>query len=474
LSTIDIFTHSYREDRLGQTTKKEDSLRLLLATTNPELQGQIIQLLQAEDVEIFRATGTGEVFNKMSRCQPNLIINDLDMPDIQVRELLAESKRQDFFIPVIFLSASDSVQKAVEAMREGAYDYVKTPFNPEDLLIRIRKALDDQRIRNEIQNLQMELRYRRNSDYIIGTNTKILKILGQILAIADNNISVLIQGESGTGKELVARAIHYNSRRSGYPFVAVNCSALPEALIENELFGHVKGAYTGADSIKEGLFDEANLGTIFLDEIAELSLPIQAKFLRILEKGEFRKVGGTETTHVDVRVIAATKKNLTQAIEENKFRDDLFYRLNAMIIELPPLRERKADIPLLVSHFIALFSLGLDKKVEGITDRAIRLLMDYRWPGNIRELENKIKQAMILSRGSLIDSGDLDFKPEPKTKALFSFSEAKRAFEKQYILEVLELANGNVAEAARVAKKDRKDFYEAMKKYGVRAKEFRI
>jgi two-component system response regulator GlrR len=222
------------------------------------------------------------------------------------------------------------------------------------------------------------------------------------------------------------------------------------------------------------LFEEANSGTIFLDEIAELSLPIQAKFLRILDKGEFRKVGGTETTNVDVRVIAATKKNLAQAVEEKKFRDDLFYRLNAMTIELPSLRERKADIPLLAAHFITLFSHGLDKKIEGITDRAIRLLMDYRWPGNIRELENKIKQAMILSHGPLIDSGDLDLKKEPKTKTLFSFNEAKRAFEKQYIIDVLELANGNVAEAARVAKKDRKDFYEVMKKYGVRPEEFRI
>lgn len=409
----------------------------------------------------------------MPRCLPHLILNDLDMPGVQARELLNESKRLDFFIPVIFLTASDSIQNAVEVMREGAYDYVKTPFDPEDLLFRIRKALEGQRIRNEIQNLQMELRYRRNSDYIIGTSPKILKILGQILTIADNDISVLIQGESGTGKELVARAIHYNSQRAGNPFITVNCSALPEALIENELFGHVKGAYTGAYSTEKGLFEEADTGTIFLDEIAEISLLLQAKFLRILEEGEFRKVGGTETIHLNVRVIAATKQNLAQAVEERRFREDLFYRLNAMTIELPPLRDRKADLPLLAPHFITLFNQELDKRTEGITDRAIQQLMDYHWPGNIRELENKIKQAMIVSRGPLIDSRDLDLKPESQAKTLPSFSEAKRAFEKQYILEILENARGNVTEAARLAKKDRKDFYEVMKKYGIKAKEFR-
>jgi len=459
---------------LGLTYKKEGSLRLLLATANPELQRKLAQLLEAEEIEIFQATEAGEVFDTMPRCLPHLVLADLDMPGLQERELLQESKRLDFFVPVIFLTASASIQKAVDAMREGAYDYVKSPFELEDLLFRIRKALENQRIKSEIQNLRMELRYRRNSDYIIGTSPKILKILGQIVLLADNNIPILIQGESGSGKELVSRAIHYNSKRVGSPFIAVNCSALPESLVENELFGHVKGAYTGAYSTEKGLFEEADRGTIFLDEIAELSLPVQAKFLRVLEEGEFRKLGGTETVHVEVRVIAATKQNLTQAVEGKKFREDLFYRLNTMTIELPPLREHKSDIPLLVSHFISLFNQDLDKRIEGITDRAVQQLIDYHWPGNIRELENKIKQAMIVSHGPLIDSRDLDLKPESKAKALPSFSEAKRAFEKQYIQEILELALGNVAEAARLAKKDRKDFYEVMKKYGIKAKDFRI
>jgi DNA-binding NtrC family response regulator len=459
---------------LGKSYKKEDSFRLLLATANPGLQVKIAQLLAgAENIEIIDAVAVGEVFDKMTRSLPHLILGDLDMPGIHVQNLMKESKRLDFFVPVIFLTTSDSIPKAVEAMREGAYDYIKIPYDPEDLLFRIRKALEGQRIRNEIQNLQMELRYRRNSDYIIGATPKIQKVLGQILTIADNNISVLIHGESGTGKELVARAIHYNSQRAGNPFITVNCSALPEPLIENELFGHLKGAYTGAYSTERGLFEEADTGSIFLDEIAELSLPIQAKFLRILEGGELRKVGDTDTVHVDVRVIAATKKDLIQAIEERKFREDLYYRLNAMTIELPPLRERKADIPLLVYHFISLVNQEMDKKIEGITDRAVQQLMDYSWPGNIRELENKIKQAMIVASGPLIDTIDLDLKPESRVKPLSPFGEAKRDFEKQYIQQVLELARGNVAEAARLAKKDRKDFYEVMKKYGIKAKEFR-
>ena len=458
---------------MNNTAKSEGFFRLLLVSSDTGLQVKIEKILQTENIKIFLASEAAEVFDKMPRCQPDLILADLDMPGLRERELLQESNRLSFFVPVIFLTSSDSVQKAVEVMREGAYDYVKGPFDPEDLLRRIRNAFESQRIKNEIRNLKLELRYRRNSDYIIGTTPAIQKILGQILTVAGSNISVLIQGESGTGKELVARAVHYNSQRVGNPFVAVNCSALPETLIESELFGHVKGAYTGAYSTEKGLFEEADKGTIFLDEIAEMTQALQARFLRILEGGEFRKVGGTETVHVDVRVIAATNQNLPRAVEAKKFREDLFYRLGAMTIELPPLRDRKADIPLLVYHFIALSNQDLDRKIEGITDQAIQQLMGYHWPGNIRELENKIKQAMIVTHGPLIDVKDLDLKPEPKAKSLPGFSEAKRDFEKQYILQVLELAHGNVAEAARLAKKDRKDFYQVMKKYGIKSKEFR-
>jgi two-component system response regulator GlrR len=314
---------------------------------------------------------------------------------------------------------------------------------------------------------------RRKSDYIVGACSKIEELLTQISIVAQNDVPVIIYGESGTGKELVSRAIHYTGKRADKPFIVENCGAIPENLIENELFGHVKGAYTDARTDQKGLFEEAHRGTLFLDEIGELPLPLQVKFLRVLQDGEFKRIGSTRPIKVDVRVIAATNKDLIQAIAEKAFREDLFYRLNVIPVNIPPLRERKEDIPLLINHFLTDFNKELGKKVDGFSPAAIQKMMTYQWPGNIRELKNKVKQAMVLTRNNVITAEDLFFHVPVSSNKFQSFKEAKREFEKEYISQVLRICQGNISQAARLAKKDRKDFYDVMKKYGIAPETFR-
>jgi two-component system response regulator GlrR len=298
-------------------------------------------------------------------------------------------------------------------------------------------------------------------------------VLNQISLVANSDVSVIIYGESGTGKELAAKAIHYGSPRHSAPFVVVNCGAIPSNLMENELFGHTRGAYTDAHAEKKGLFEEADKGTIFLDEIGEIDTSIQVKLLRVLQDHEFKKVGGTKTIKVDVRVIAATNKNLRQAIERKTFREDLFYRLNVIPITMPPLRERKEDIPMLANHFMKKFRSEINPRIEGITPDAIHKMMMYDWPGNVRELENKITQAMVLTKTNMISAENLFLQTEGKVEEFRSFKKAKQDFEREYIIQVLRLTGGNVSRAAKIAQKDRKDFYEVMKKYSIDPKQFR-
>ncbi len=307
----------------------------------------------------------------------------------------------------------------------------------------------------------------------MGACSKIEELLTQISIVAQNDVPVIIYGESGTGKELVARAIHYTGKRSDRPFVVENCGAIPETLIENELFGHVKGAYTDARTDQKGLFEEAHGGTLFLDEIGELPVTLQVKFLRVLQDGEFKRIGSTRPIRVDVRVIAATNKDLIQAIAEKTFREDLFYRLNVIPVTTPPLRERKEDIPLLINQFLTDFNKELGKAVEGFSPAAIQKMMTYQWPGNVRELKNKVKQAMVLTRNNVITAEDLFFHVPVSSNKFQSFKEAKREFEKEYISQVLRICQGNISQAARLAKKDRKDFYDVMKKYGIQPEAFR-
>jgi two-component system response regulator GlrR len=429
--------------------------------------------LEREGYKVVTAADGEEGINLVRNEVFNLVITDLKMPKLRGDELARAVAKFNPEIPVIIMTAYGEVTEAVQLMQDGIFHYMTKPFDVEELMSRVKRAVDKHRTNSEVKQVRTRIMSRRKSDYIVGACPKIEELLTQISIVAQNDVPVIIYGESGTGKELVARAIHYTGKRSDKPFIVENCGAIPENLIENELFGHVKGAYTDARTDQKGLFEEAHGGTLFLDEIGELPLALQVKFLRVLQDGEFKRIGSTRPIKVDVRVIAATNKDLIQAIAEKTFREDLFYRLNVIPIHIPPLRERKEDIPLLINHFLQEFNKELGKKVEGFSPAAIQKMMTYQWPGNVRELKNKVKQAMVLTRNNVITAEDLFFHVPVASNKFQSFKEAKREFEKEYISQVLRICQGNISQAARLAKKDRKDFYDVMKKYGIQPETFR-
>jgi two-component system response regulator GlrR len=316
--------------------------------------------------------------------------------------------------------------------------------------------------------------FRRSTDIIIGSSPAIRGVLDLVSIAANNDITVLVQGESGTGKELVARAIHYTGARAAHPFITVNCGAVPETLMEDELFGHVRGAFTGAHGEKRGVFEESSGGTLFLDEIGDLYPSCQVKLTRVLQEREVRRLGDTRTRRVDVRVIAATNKDLQHEVQQRRFREDLYHRVNVLPIGVPPLRERREDIPLLVDHFVQAFNRELGRSIKGFLPAGLEYLMAGTWPGNVRELDNRVKQAMVMTKGEWVDVSDLSSRSTSTTdEELPTFRQAKAEFEKGYVVRALQIAHGKVAAAARIAGKDRKDFYELMKRHGVDPNDFR-
>ncbi|MBI5042507.1 MAG: sigma-54-dependent Fis family transcriptional regulator [Nitrospirae bacterium] len=332
----------------------------------------------------------------------DLVITDLKMPKVDGLQVLKTVKELSPDTVVIVITAFASTETALEAMKEGAYDYITKPFQIDEMKIKIQKALEKRRLSAENVLLKKELKDRAVFDNIVGKSEKIEKVFELVRKVSDSMSNILIYGESGTGKELIARAIHFNSRKKDKPFVTINCGALPEGLLESELFGHMKGSFTGAVFNKEGLFEVANGGTIFLDEIGETSPAIQVKLLRVLQDKEFKRVGGTKEIKVDVRIIAATNRDISKAAAEGKFREDLYYRLNVIPITLPPLRERANDIPLLADYFLNKFNKALNKNVKGFSPKAMELLRSYEWRGNVRELENVIERAVALSNSEII------------------------------------------------------------------------
>ena len=447
--------------------------QVLVVDDDASMQRMLRQRLEREGYAVQTAPNGEEGLNLIRKEVFNLIITDLRMPKLRGDELVRAVSQFNPNIPIIVMTAYGEVNEAVELMQDGIYHYVTKPFDVEDLVLKVKRALDKQITTSEARQVRNKIMSRRKSDYIVGSCPKIEELLTQISIVAQNDVPVIIYGESGTGKELVARAIHYTGKRADRPFVVENCGAIPENLIENELFGHVKGAYTDARTDQKGLFEEAHGGTLFLDEIGELPTTTQVKFLRVLQDGEFKRIGSTRPIRVDVRVIAATNKDLIQAIADKSFREDLFYRLNVIPVHIPPLRERKEDIPLLINHFLTEFNKELGKAVEGFSPAAIQKMMTYQWPGNIRELKNKVKQAMVLTRNNVITAEELFFHVPVSSNKFQSFKEAKREFEKEYISQVLRICQGNISQAARLAKKDRKDFYDVMKKYGIQPEAFR-
>jgi len=378
-------------------------------------------------------------------------------------------------MPVLILTAYGSIESAVEAMKKGAYSYLTKPFDPQDLLFQIERAMENRRLNIEIQRLKGLLEERYDFTNIVARSEKMKKVLEMVSQIAKTESTVYIHGESGTGKELIAKAIYLASERKHKPFVAINCAALPEPLLESKLFGHEKGAFTGAIRSAKGLFAQAHGGTIFLDEIGDMSLAIQAKLLRVLQERQFYPVGSEQLVEVDVRVIVATNKNLENQAKQGLFREDLFYRIHVIPIHLPPLRERKEDIPLLVEHFLEKFGQQMKKEIKGLTPMAMQRLMLHDWPGNVRELENTIEYAVAMTHQDtiaenfILQTKNVAISEEP----LKPLKEAKDSYEKTYLIHLLETCGGNVSKAAKLAGKYRADFYDLLKKHGLKSENFK-
>jgi DNA-binding NtrC family response regulator len=415
----------------------------------------------------------------------DLVITDLRMPGQSGLELLETIRKKDEQIPIIILTAYGTIESAVEAMQKGAFSYITKPFKKEEILLTIDNAFNFQRLKNENLFLRKELEDKLKFPFLIGSSPLMEKVFQRITQVARTSATILITGESGTGKELAAKTIHFHSQRKDRNIVAVNCSAIPETLIESELFGHLKGSFTGAIRDKKGLVEEADRGTLFLDEIGDLNLIMQTKLLRLLQEGEFKPVGSSKTLVADIRFIAATNQDLMEKVYKKEFREDLFYRLNVIQLVLPPLRDRKDDIPLLAQHFLDKYSKMNQKEIKGIAPEALEVLNTRVWPGNIRELENVIERGVILSRSDLLQLADLFPEDQPvsfpfriqENIFLSPFKEAKEHiinnFHIEYIRRVLAKHGGNVSLAAKECGLKRPYLHRLMRENDIKSKNYR-
>ncbi len=380
---------------------------LLIADDDPGLRESLERTLTREGYRVVLASDGNAALERLQGGGVDLVLTDLKMPGLTGIELLRAAKAIAPDVDVILLTAFGTVEEAVRAMKEGAYDFLTKPFQRAQVIKLIRQALERRELIQQNRALQQRLDDLLQQGVVIGSSPAFRRMMTLVGQVADSSATVLIQGESGTGKELVARAIHQRSARSRGPFVAVNCAALPETLLESELFGYEKGAFTGAAGRKEGRFELADGGTLFLDEVADLSPVTQPKILRVLQEGEFERLGGTKTIRVDVRTVAATNQDLVQMVREKRFREDLFYRLNVITVNVPPLRDRREDVRVLAQHFLRVYAAKNNRTLEGFTDEAVRRLEAYAWPGNVRELENVIERGVVLARGALMDVSEL-------------------------------------------------------------------
>jgi two-component system response regulator GlrR len=448
--------------------------RILVVDDDPNILEVLAMRLESSGFVPAKAKSAEEALQKLKAETYDLVLTDLRMAGMDGMDLLGEVRIMDSDIPVIILTAHGSIPNAVEAMQKGAFSYLTKPFEDKELTIHVERALEKRRLQKKINNLQSLVEDRFSFKNIVGKSRIMQSMFDQIVQVAPTESTILLTGESGTGKELTARAIHAHSHKSTGPFIAVNCGAIPENLLENELFGHAKGAYTGAETSQVGYFSRADGGTIFLDEIGETPLPVQVKLLRVLQEKEFEPIGSDRSIKVDVRIIAATNQDLERAVNQGKFREDLYYRVHVIPINVPPLRERKDDIPFLVDHFIKKFSERLEKKIEGIDPVAVQQLMQRNWPGNVRELENRIEQAMVMAQGAILGLDDFVFlQEEQRPQKFLNFKHAKDLFEKDYVTHVLKITGGHVTNAARMAGKQRADFYNLMKKHSIQRDDFR-
>jgi len=387
----------------------------------------------------------------------DLVITDLRLPGMDGLQLLTVLRERGLQTPIIVMTAFGSIETAVEAMKAGAVDFLPKPFSLDHLMAVVSKALELRKLRDENRKLREELGHRYQFDNIVGRSPAMREIFDTVERVAPTRATVLLAGESGVGKDMIARAIHQHSPRKDHPFVKINCTALPENLMESELFGYEKGAFTGANVTKPGKFEQADTGTVFLDEIGDVPASVQVKLLRILQEREFERLGSNKTRHIDVRVLAATNVDLRAALEQGTFREDLYYRLNVMPISIPPLRERREDIPFLAEHFVHKLSKDLGSVATGISEEAIQKLMQYHWPGNVRELENVIERSMVLASQPILDASDIRIDTAPRAQRASANSEyalpdgmTLDEYEQALIRDALKRANGNKSQAARM------------------------
>ncbi|MCX8117269.1 MAG: sigma-54 dependent transcriptional regulator [Desulfobacterota bacterium] len=444
------------------------------------------RILEDEGLEVETALSGAEAFAKMRENPYDIVITDLKMPGIDGMEVLRTIKREYPDTIVIMITGFSTVETAVEAMKLGAFDYIPKPFTPDEVSVVVKKAIEQKKLLLENVYLRQELQEKYGFHNIIGKSKKMQEIYRIIAKVAPTDSTVLIHGQSGTGKELIARAIHYNSPRRDKQFVTVDCAVLAENLLESELFGHIRGSFTGAVTTKPGLFEVADGGTLFLDEIGNISLAIQAKLLRVLQEREFTPVGGTKSKKVDIRLIAATNKDLEKMIQEGTFREDLYYRLNIVPIFLPPLKERQEDIPALAMHFLKKYSEEMGKSIKGFTPEAMERLMKYPWPGNVRELENVIERTVVMMDEEMVRVEHLILPGQKRAEEIERIpmtSEELKEIKKQlrekaveeveraFVIKALERNQWNVTRAAEEVGMLRPNFQALMRKYGLRVRE---
>ena len=449
---------------------------LLLVDDDPDLLKLLAIRLKASGYRTTTAISGEQALSMVAAERPDLVITDLRMAGLDGMALFHEIERRHTGLPVIILTAHGTIPDAVAATRQGVFGYITKPYDANELLVQVRRALSLHGGRGASRAGEGLASSKSDSSWrseIITRSPALEDLLLRAERIAQGDASVLIQGESGTGKELLARALHRASRRAGKPFVAINCGAIPEALLESELFGHKKGAFTGATGDHPGLFVEAHCGTLLLDEIGDMPMPLQVKLLRVLEAREVRAVGSTKTIPIDVRIISASHRDLNQAKSDGTFREDLYYRLNVVTLKLPALRERREDIPLLLAHFLKELSIRYEKNINALSHDALEMMSAARWPGNIRQLYNVAEQVVALSFSEIVSTKVVEHAMQVEMQGPESFEEARRRFEYDYLTRLLKLTQGNVTQAARLAKRNRTEFYKLLQRRGIEAAHFK-
>lgn len=453
-------------------------VKILVVDDEPYTCEILVETLRDEGYQLESAYGGKEALEKFSRDFFHLVLLDIVMPKMDGMQVLKELKRMDPDVAVVMATVKRDVKTVVEAVKLGADDYIIKPFdNLESIITTVRKVLNIKAIKDENRYLKSRLDFRSRVKAIIGNSPKMQELYTMIEKVSPLNTTILLIGETGTGKELIAQAIHQCSPRVENKFISVNCGGIPETLLESTLFGYEKGAFTGAYKRTKGVFEEADRGTLFLDEIGETSPAMQVKLLRVLQDRSFQRVGGTETIRTDVRIVSATNKDLTEEVKKGRFREDLFYRLNVITLFVPPLRDRRDDIPLLAKYFLEKYCHTIKKNIRGFDQEAVRRMMGYRWQGNIRELENVVERAVALTEGPLITINDLpDYLRGPSPDGVisahqFSFALAKQRFERDYLRGILERNGWNITQAAAVAGIPRQNFHLKIKKHQIKRRE---